>query len=435
MILPRSVLVLVGPGRWRSKALFLIGGAVVGLAAVLLAKLADAAQLASMTLRASHPWWSLALPPLGFALLAEATARFLPGGAGSGIPQVMAARALHDDAQRAALVSPKVAAGKMILLTLGLLLGASIGREGPTVQIGAAIMFAAARLSPTRRRGFVLAGAATGVAAAFNTPLAGIVFAIEELSRSFEVRTNGLVIGTIIVAGLTSLALVGEYAYFGQTPAVLATWRDWLAIPLIGIVGGVSGGLFCKVVAVAGRAAPGRWWTPILARPVLLAFGCGLIVSACAWLSGGDTFGTGYEQARGILHGEQLPTLWYAPLKFVATLASSLSGIPGGIFAPSLSIGAGLGAAMAALLPHAPAAALAVLGMAAFLTGVVQAPITAFVIVSEMTQNHALVIPLMLTAVIARATASLLCRRGLYHDLARSLLRSRLHGPAPRKPA
>ena len=106
--------------------------------------------------------------------------------------------------------------------------------------------------------------------------------------------------------------------------------------------------------------------------------------------------------------------MFFAPLKFLATLASSLSGIPGGIFAPSLSIGASLGGLMASLLPTTPVGALGVLGMAAFLTGVVQAPITAFVIASEMTESHALVIPLMLTSLTAQAAARVVCRRGLY---------------------
>jgi H+/Cl- antiporter ClcA len=337
----------------------------------------------------------------------------------------MAARVIQDDAARAEFVSLRIAVGKIVLLTLGLLFGASVGREGPTVQGGGAVMFAASRLSPTRRRGFLLAGAAAGVAAAFNTPLAGIVFAIEELSRSFEARTSGLVIGTIVFAGLTSLALVGEYAYFGQTQAALATWREWLSIPVLGLAGGLAGGAFSRILALAGHGLKHPAWPWLAGRPILLAFVCGTSVSACGWASGGETFGTGYEQARAVLHGPGIGPVFFAPLKFLATLASSLSGIPGGIFAPSLAIGASLGGVMASLLPTTPVGALGVLGMAAFLTGVVQAPITTFVIASEMTENHALVIPLMLTSLTAQAAARLVCRRGLYHDLAHTLLRRR----------
>jgi len=110
---------------------------------------------------------------------------------------------------RERLVSLRIAAGKMALLLLGLLCGASIGREGPTVQVGRSIMFAIGRLSPRRQPGLLLAGASAGVAAAFNTPLAGIVFGIEEMSRSFEARTSGIILGAAIAAGITSLSLQG----------------------------------------------------------------------------------------------------------------------------------------------------------------------------------------------------------------------------------
>ena len=112
----------------------------------------------------------------------------------------------------------------------------------------------------------------------------------------------------------------------------------------------------------------------------------------------------------------------FGPLKLIATLASSISGIPGGIFAPSLAVGAGLGGSVAALLPGAPAQALVVLGMVAYFSGVVQAPITAFVIVTEMTNDHALVVPLMLASVIGFATSRLVCPEGVYHALAHNFM-------------
>jgi hypothetical protein len=116
------------------------------------------------------------------------------------------------------------------------------------VQIGASIMFALGRLAPHRQRGFMLAASAAGVAAAFNTPLAGIVFGIEEMSRSFEERTSTIIIGTVIAAGLTSLALVGNYDYFGSTPATLPFGPGWIATLLCGMLGGLLGGLFSRAL-------------------------------------------------------------------------------------------------------------------------------------------------------------------------------------------
>ncbi|MCS6759346.1 MAG: chloride channel protein [Candidatus Devosia euplotis] len=151
------------------------------------------------------------MTPISFALLAWLTRRYFDGAQGSGIPQVIAARQMTDMTAKQGLVSPRLAVAKIFLLTAGLAVGASAGCEGPTVQIGASVMFFLGWFAPHRQLGLLLAGAAGGVAAAFNAPLAGIVFGIEEMNRSFELRTSGLVLGAVIVAGLTSLAVLGDY--------------------------------------------------------------------------------------------------------------------------------------------------------------------------------------------------------------------------------
>jgi H+/Cl- antiporter ClcA len=168
----------------RRRALFLVGGLLIGVAAVCMALLADKAQLAFAIVRERYPYLPAVLTPLGFGLSAWLAKRFFDGSQGSGIPQVMAARRLADQVERSRLVSLRMAIGKIVLLGLGLGVGASAGREGPTVQVGAAIMFALGRFAPHRQPGLLLAGASAGVAAAFNAPLAGIIFGIEEMSRS-----------------------------------------------------------------------------------------------------------------------------------------------------------------------------------------------------------------------------------------------------------
>ncbi|SFL78284.1 chloride channel protein [Methylorubrum salsuginis] len=407
---------------WRRRALFLAGGVCVGLAAVLMAWAADAAQAGFHSVLGFSPWIALVLCPAGFALAAWLARTVFPNSQGSGIPQVIAARAIDDPDARHALVSLRVAAGKVVVMVLGLLCGASIGREGPTVQVGAAIMAAFGRLSPERVRGLLLAGGAAGVAAAFNTPLAGIVFAIEELGRAYDSRGTGLVVATIVAAGLTSVAILGDYTYFGTTDAKISLAAGWLAVPLVGAAGGLLGGLFSRAVIAIGRGLPGRAGAHIARHPIAFAALCGLGLALCGLASGGAVYGTGYEEARAILHGESDPRLDLAPLKFLATLFSSISGIPGGLFAPSLAVGAGLGAEAALLLPQVPIGPLVLIGMVAYLTGVLQAPITAFVIVTEMTQDHAMMIPLMLAALIADAVSKLVCRGGLYHALAELLV-------------
>ena len=311
--------------------------------------------------------------------------------------------------------------GKIIVMALGLVCGASAGREGPTVQVGAAIMFAIGRFAPYRQAGFVLAGAAAGVAAAFNTPLAGIVFGIEEMSRSFEMRTSGLIIGAVIAAGLTSLALVGDYSYFGFTAARLPL-KAWSIVPICGILGGLAGGLFTRIVVAFANGLPGKTGRLVKAHPIPFAMLCGLGVALCGLAGDNTIFGTGYTQARAILHGDGGVPYSFGPLKFLATVLSSISGIPGGIFSPSLAVGAGLSWLLSPLFHNAPIGALALIGMVTYLAGVVQAPITSFVICSEMTNDHAMIIPLMAAALIANGAAKVLSKEGLYHALAKNFL-------------
>ena len=140
-------------------------------------------------------------------------------------------------------------------------------------------------------------------------------------------------------------------------------------------------------------------------------------------MSAGHVSGTGYEQARAALHATADVDYSFGPWKFMATLLSAISGIPGGIFAPSLAIGAGIASDIALLFPDVPIGALVLIGMVSYLTGVVQAPITSFVIVSEMTNDHAMVIPLMTAALIATATSRMVVSEGLYHALGNILIR------------
>ncbi|MET4071448.1 H+/Cl- antiporter ClcA [Bradyrhizobium sp. S3.2.6] len=408
--------------RWQRRAIFLLGGIAVGAAAVALAQLADLAQHAFVLLLAKSRYAVLAVTPLGFMLSAYLTIRLFPNAQGSGIPQAIAARHLTDQAARESLVSIRVAIGKMILTLFGLLCGGSVGREGPTVQVGASIMFALGRVSPRRQPGLILAGAAAGVAAAFNTPLAGIVFGIEEMSRAFETRTSSLIIAAVIAAGLTSLALSGNYAYFGSSAMSLARGADWLAVPLCGVVGGLAGGLFSRVVIAMARGFKNPLGRAIKGHPLWFAFACGLAVAICGLMSGDTIYGTGYVQVREALdHGTPLPRD-FGVLKLLATTFAAISGIPGGIFSPSLAVGAGIGSNIAALFHDAPLGAIMLLGMVSYFAGVVQAPITAFVIVTEMTDNHGMVVPLMAAALIAHFVSRMICEEGIYHALAKGFV-------------
>ena len=266
------------------------------------------------------------------------------------------------------------------------------------------------------------AGAAAGVAAAFNAPLAGIVFAIEEMSRSFEVRASGLIIAGVILAGLVAEAMLGNYTYFGFTSAALPIGTAWMAVPICGVIGGFAGGLFSRILVAVPDAMPAKLKGFIGRHPVLFAALCGLGVAGCGILGGSAVFGSGYEQARAVLHGTGRVPLDYAPFKLLATALSSVAGVPGGIFSPSLSVGAGIGADVARFFHHAQPGPIVLLGMVAYFTGVVRAPITAFVIVSEMTGDHGMLVALMAAALIADFCARAVNHDGVYHMLSKRFL-------------
>jgi H+/Cl- antiporter ClcA len=420
--------------RWQRQAIFLLGGIGVGAVAVGLAQLADLAQHAFALMLAKSRYAVLAVTPLGFMLSAYLTIRLFPNAQGSGIPQAIAARHLTDQNARESLVSIRIAVGKVILTLFGLLCGGSVGREGPTVQVGASIMFALGRVSPRRQPGLILAGAAAGVAAAFNTPLAGIVFGIEEMSRAFETRTSSLIIAAVIAAGLTSLALAGNYAYFGSSAMSLAHGADWLAVPLCGVVGGLAGGLFSRIVIAMARGFKHPLGRAIKGHPLWFAFACGLAVAICGLVSGDTIYGTGYDQVKTALeHGSPLPQD-FGVLKLLATTFAAISGIPGGIFSPSLAVGAGIGSNIASFFHDAPLGAIMLLGMVSYFAGVVQAPITAFVIVTEMTDNHGMVVPLMAAALIAHVTSRMICEEGIYHALAKGFVERAARPPDAKAP-
>jgi H+/Cl- antiporter ClcA len=406
---------------WRP-LVFWAGALCVCLTAIAFAWAANLADALFRRALAISPYLALIIAPSGLAISVLLTRKVFPGAQGSGIPQVIAATEMQDPVAMRRVLSVRIALGKLALTLLGLACGASIGREGPTVQIGASIMRALGQAvtleQPSQLRALVLAGGAAGIAAAFNTPLAGIMFAIEELSHSFEQKTSGTVLTAVIIAGIATLALTGGGSYFGRTSATLPIGVGWEAVLACAALGGFFGGGFSAILVRAADGLPGAAGRFVGRRPILFAAICGLAVAGLGLASAGTTYGTGYAQAREMVAGHTVLPVRFFALKMLATIVSYASGIPGGIFAPSLAVGAGMGQSIAQFLPSAPAGAVVLLGMVAYFSGVVQAPITAAVSVMEMTDNQDMTIPLMATSFLAYGVSRLICRRPLYGALA-----------------
>ena len=410
---------------WQQRLAFWIGALLVGLVALAFAYLADTAYGVFAQLLAWAPWSPLLLTPLGFALLAYLTQRWFKNARGSGIPQVIAALEMPSRQLRYQLLSLPVAAARMSLTLGALLVGGSVGREGPTVHIGAAVLYAFGRrlgLHGRRTiRGLILAGGAAGIAAAFNTPLAGIVFAIEELSRTFEQRFSGLVLTAVLIGGAVTLGLLGHYAYFGDINGRMPAGWGWSVVPSCALLGGLLGGFYAKLVIPTNKGALGIINSLRGRYPVRFASTCGLLLAILGLASGNHVFGTGYEETRTLLEGQPNTDPSFLAWKFLANVVSYLSGIPGGLFSPSLSIGAAF-APLLNLLPDVDPQAGALLGMGAYLAGVTRSPLTASVIVLELTHSPDLAIPMLATTLMATAISGWISPISLYHALARQII-------------
>ena len=407
---------------WWGRLVVWTAAATAGFLVVLFAWATEYAIALFFSLQKSYWWLPLILTPGAGMLIVWLTNRWFAGASGSGIPQTIAAiQEEGKDGSSSPLISLKLAFAKIVLGVGALAAGFSAGREGPSVQVGASVMHAFRRFLPpgfsVQPKHLILAGGAAGISAAFNTPLAGVVFAIEELGRRFEQKTNGVVIAAIVLSGLVSISLQGNYTYFGSLAVGSIDRKIIVPVIVCGLVCGVLGGIFSRTLIESSRTLKGRIGDFRRFHPLWWAGFCGLMVALLGAVSGGAAHGSGYMYTRELLDGSISETWQYAPVKYLATIFTYLSGVPGGIFAPSLSIGAGIGNDLLPLFEHHSGIAIGALCMAGFLAAVTQAPITSFIIVMEMIDGHEMVISLMAVALIA-AIVSRLFSPPLYSTLA-----------------
>ncbi len=255
------------------------------------------------------------------------------------------------------------------------------------------------------------------------------MFAIEELSRRLQDRSSGLMLAAIVVAGLVAVSAFGNLSYFGRVRADALSWWSLLAPgALVSLACGLLGGLLSRLMLASFTGLPDRFCAYRRKRPVTFAAICGLVVAVIAVVSDGAAVGVGHEHTKDLLDqvadpGAAHQPLVFTGLKFVASWLSAWAGVPGGIFGPSLSLGAGVGADVAWLLNSPHGAALIALGMCGFLAAVTQTPITAMIIVMEMTDGHSMVLSLMACALVA-SLVSRMISRPLYSTMSLLMMRS-----------
>ena len=409
---------------WRTRIVLWFGALLIGLIVTALAVAGDYAELFFKHHIVDLPWLPLIITPIGFLSITWLTKKYFIGAQGSGIPQTIAALKMKNHQQRSKYLSIPIALAKIVLILLGLLCGASIGRGGPSIHIGAAIAYGLSSFArfPYHEigRGLILAGAAAGLTAAFNTPLAGIMFTIEEMTRSYEEKINTTIIIVVILASVMYMSILGNFRYMGHVDGDIANHVTLYMVLICGVSGGILGGVFTFILIHGSRLLnPFRQ-----NKPYLFALFCGLMVAIVGISSNGESFGTGYFEIERFLSGESELSSGYAIYKLMATVVSYWSGIPGGLFTPTLSIGAGIGAEISHFFQRFPAVIVIVLSIAAYLTGVMQTPLTAAILIVEMTGDIELFLPLLATTLTANSVSRYFNSEPIYRALAADLLRS-----------
>ncbi len=362
------------------------------------------------------PWyWVLIVPVIGGLIVGPIIYFLAPEAKGHGVPEVMQAILL-----RGGNIRPRVAFIKAIASAVSIGTGGSVGREGPIIQIGSSIGSMVGqflRVPSKRLKTLVGCGAAAGIAAAFNAPIAGALFAVEIILMDFTVAQFSPIVIASVMATVISHSFEGNFAAFVVPRYQLASPYEIFFYFVLGALSGVISFLFIKVLYLFEEYFDNRLKLPEYLKPALGGVGIGAI-----GLIFPQVMGVGYDSINNALYGNMI---WYVALIliFVKILATSVtlgSGGSGGIFAPSLFMGAMLGYFFGSFVHQmfpditATPGAYALVAMTGLVAGTTRAPITAIIIVFELTNDYRIVLPLMITGIISTIISSKLSRESIY---------------------
>lgn len=410
---------------------FWIGSVITGFIAVMYAKIFAWGENLLHFILNWHLWMIFIVAPIGFVLSWWLVKEFAPNAKGSGIPQVMAAVELanpKEHRQIRSLLSLKIIVFKILSSVVLVIGGGAVGREGPTIQIAGSVFRKVNEYLPDwwpkiSKKNMIMTGAAAGLAAAFNTPLGGIVFAVEELSKTHINYFKTALFTAVIIAGLTAQTLAGSYLYLGYPKTSDVSLMVMFPIMLVAGIAGILASQL-SVIMLKITAWKKRKLKTDSANVVFLVI-CALAIASIAFFINMEILGSGKEIMERVLFTSEKHEDWYVPvLRMFGPALSFTSGGAGGIFAPALTAGASIGSVISGFihLSQNETNVVVLAGMVAFLTGITRAPFTSAIIVLEMTDRHSLIFHLMLAGMVSSIVSILVSRHSLYDLIKVSLL-------------
>lgn len=403
---------------------FWVASLLTGLVAVAYTKLFGYAEDLLQSILHPQPWMIFLLAPGCFLLAWLCVIFFAPNAKGSGIPQVMAAIEIATpkyESKMNRLLSIRILFVKILSSLLMVLGGGAIGREGPTIQVSGSIFYVVHRWIPKTwprlsNQGFILTGAAAGLAAAFNTPLGGVVFAVEELARIHIRYFRTALFSAVIIAGMTAQAFLGPYLYLGYPDVRSLPFQIFALVALTAVIAGMLGSLMCKLILKLMH-----WKRSFnYSKTVIFIVASGLLVAGFAYFLNDEILGSGKELMNHILFTSEKYSQWHTVImRVIGPIFAFNIGSAGGVFAPSLAAGASIGSYLASLfdLMGSNANILILSGMVGFLTGVTRTPFTSAILVLEMTDRHSVIFHLMIAALISNVAALLIDKHSFYDQL------------------
>ncbi|MDB5023439.1 MAG: chloride channel protein [Mucilaginibacter sp.] len=404
---------------------FWIASVITGLIAVIYARLFLMAENLTAVIYKQHRWYLFMLMPVCFFVAWWLVKRFAPYSRGSGIPQVAAAIEItgpRSDQKVNKLLSIRVILVKVLSSLVLAIGGGAIGREGPTIQIAASVFTKVNQILPAwwpkvAKRNMIITGAAAGLAAAFNTPLGGIVFAIEELTKTHFSYFKTAIFSSVIIAGLTAQGILGPYLYLGYPKIGDLSGFIFLGVVMVAIISGLLGSGMAKVILIILK-----WKSKFTLdrEHILYIVLCALILAGTAIFVNDSILGSGKNVMERVLFTSDKYSSWYAPLlRMVGPVLSFTTGAAGGVFAPALGAGASVGSLISGWfhLSDTNTNLLILAGMVGFLTGVTRSPFTSAILVLEMTNRHNVIFQLILAGMIASLVSILIDKHSFYDHL------------------